>query len=154
MIIKQLKGTDVDKAFVLALKVFKKNVNYNHFGLEKFKYNVIYNERYRKSCKKGINILFGCFYETKLIGVIGISKNGFYITLLFVKDEYQRKKIGTSLFNYAIGFIKDTYETKEIIINATQNALPFYESLGCEVTGEKEEKDGVIITPMKCIIKE
>lgn len=33
MIIKQLKGTDVDKAFVLALKVFKKNVNYNHFGL-------------------------------------------------------------------------------------------------------------------------
>ena len=70
-------------------KYLREVLIYIHFGLKKFKANVIYNERYYKRC------------------------------------------------NYIFNF-----------------ECSFYKALRCEIVGSKEEKDGVIITPMRYIIKE
>lgn len=153
MEIKQLSGINVDEAFSLAFRVFKKNIRTTHFGYERFKYNIVYNERYRKTCKKGICKLFGGFINDTLVGFAGIDKNADYITFLFVEDEYQRQGIGKSLFEYIINYVRSEYNKESIMINSTDNAVPFYIRVGAIPDGVREEHNGVMITPMKYIIK-
>ncbi len=86
------------------------------------------------------------YYEGILRGEMYICENdvqicGFShvipgeIVALFVKPNMARKGIGTLLANHGLSFARKTW-VGPIKLEATLNAVPFYESVGFKTTGQ------------------
>lgn len=82
----------------------------------------------------------------RLVGSIEISNNN-HIRLLFVDKRYQNKKIGTKLIKKSFEALK--VYTKFVTVQATPNAVNFYQKIGFIKTGRKTIKRGLIFIPMK-----
>lgn len=80
----------------------------------------------------------------RLIGIIGIHREKQHISLFFVQKQYHRQGIGNSLFNYMMEYYKFT----RISVNSSTYAVPFYQSLGFKVVGDKECNKGIVSVPM------
>ena len=97
--------------------------------------------------KKCINeiIFYGSFDNEALTGILGIKSNGKHISLFFIKPEYHRHGLGKKLFHYA----STLHPSIETTVNSSTYAIPFYQSLGFAVVGEKQNYHGLCSTPMR-----
>lgn len=63
----------------------------------------------------------------------------------FIKPEYHRHGLGKKLFHYA----STLHPSIETTVNSSTYAIPFYQSLGFAVVGEKQNYHGLCSTPMR-----
>lgn len=139
--IRPLTKEELPQALQLSLEVFivSGKDDFNEEGLEAFK-SFIYDRRQVEELT-----LYGTFDQEKLIGIIGLKNKGKHISLFFIRPEYHRKGIGKALFEYAVNACPST----EITVNSSTYAIPFYQSFGFAVIGEKQNYHGLCSTPMR-----
>lgn len=86
----------------------------------------------------------------QIVGVI-LIKQYWNLCSLFVTPEHQRQGIGKALVLKAIAQCRDHSNEQAIYLNAAQNAIPFYESLGfIPRTSNKPQPPG--IKPMRFLL--
>ena len=152
--IRKINSAELNEALNLALEVFMQfeAPDYKPQGVETFKRDVIENESFIESCKKGICPIYAAFDGNKIIGIIG-KRNSSHINLVFTKREYHRQGVATSIFNYLLNDLKANYpEIKEITLNSSPYGKEFYLHLGFVPLSEEQEIDGIRFTPMKYVI--
>ena len=88
--------------------------------------------------------LFGYFAGESLLAV-GAIKQKKHILMLYVLPNSQKMGIGKKL----LAFLESKCDAKELTLNSSDVALPFYQNFGYVVCGERNEKDGLISTPMR-----
>lgn len=88
--------------------------------------------------------LFGYFEEKSLLAV-GAIKEKKHILMLYVLPNSQKMGIGKKLLAY----LESKCDAKELTLNSSDVAIPFYQRFGYLICGERNEKDGLISTPMR-----
>lgn len=136
--LKKLATTEYNNAANLSFQVCMECNDFTQEGFETFKSFV-----YDISLMAELDI-YGAFDNDRLIGIIGINREKQHISLFFVHRQYHRKGIGSSLFNYMMEDCKFT----RISVNSSTYAVPFYQSLGFKVIGDKECNRGILSIPM------
>jgi GNAT superfamily N-acetyltransferase len=87
--------------------------------------------------------------ERRAVGIINV-RDFCHISLFFVKDTFQGRGIGRSLFERALAMCRAREpELKMIDVNASQFAVPFYEKLGFKRVGPPMVKRGIRFVEMK-----
>ncbi|ALA72741.1 hypothetical protein IY41_04045 [Phocaeicola dorei] len=139
--IRLLTKDELPKAIELSWQVFTitSKEDFNDEGLEFFK-SFIYNEKYIDEIT-----FYGSFNNKVLTGILGIKNNGKHISLFFIKPEYHRQGLGKTLFHYVFAL----HPSIETTVNSSTYAIPFYQSLGFAVVGEKQNYHGLCSTPMR-----
>jgi len=149
--IKEVTKTDLKKALELVNEVFSEFVaaDYSELGKTTFEnYLKIKYEEHLSDFDSGHKKMWAYYLDDQIIGVISIRDTS-HISLMFVDKRHHRKGIAKQLFQVVIGEIqKNTGETR-ITVNSSPYAIQVYEHLGFIKTGEQQEKDGIIFTPME-----
>ncbi len=128
---------------------------YPEEGIENFKRDMIYNEEFIQNCKNEICPLYIAFDGDNMVGVGAMRKNRTHISLLFVKQEYQRNGIASELVRALINDSKaHIEELSEITVNASPYGLPFYYKIGFKPLDDEQLTNGIRYTPMKLRIVE
>ncbi len=138
--IRQLTEDEFPGALSLVWQVFSEYDSplYSQEGTEELKKS-LRDEKYLA----GI-VYYGAFNGKTLMGVIGIRGEEQHICFFFVKGDYHRKGIGTSLFKH----LRSIYSSGTITVNASPYGLPFYKALGFIPTHKEQTVNGIRFTPM------
>lgn len=91
--------------------------------------------------------MWACRECGEIIGVLAI-RDASHVSLMFVDKRHHRKGIARQLMGHALEEIERNEEITEMTVNSSPYAVKVYERLGFEKTGEQQEKDGIIFTPM------
>lgn len=153
--IRKINGSEVTEALALALEVFMQfeAPDYKPEGIETFKRDIVQNEDFISQCREGICPIYAAFDAGKMIGIIGMRSNRTHINLAFVRKEYHRQGVATSIFRYLLAdLIKNDPALKEITLNSSPYGKPFYLHIGFEPLSDEQETDGIRFTPMKYTI--
>lgn len=153
--IRKISGSEVTEALALALEVFMQfeAPDYKPEGVETFKRDIVQNDDFISQCQQGICPIYAAFDKGKIIGIIGMRSSRTHINLAFVRKEYHRQGVATSIFRYLLAdLIKDDPELKEITLNSSPYGKPFYLHIGFEPLGGEREEDGIRYTPMRYTI--
>ena len=156
MNIRRVELTEYDKVFSLISRVFTDCVRYDYSeagAIYFLKHFVAPDSEYRQKVEAGQETVFGAYDDDRLIGVITVSEHG-NISCAFVEKTYQRQGVGRMLFSQAKEVIENTHTPPhEIKLNASPYAVPFYEALGFQKTGEQAKYHGMVYTPMAQEVK-
>lgn len=138
---RKLTPDEIPAALSLAWEVFSEFETpvYPPEGTEKFK-SCLKNEQYLAGLA-----YYGAFDGTKLIGQLGIRTRKMHICFFFVKGDYHRRGIGTSLF----ALLRRDYPDRAFTLNSSPYGLPFYKALGFIPTDSLQTVNGIDFTPMK-----
>lgn len=141
MVIREIEKSELQRAFSLVLEVFMEYEapDYDEQGAETFKRTGIEDEEYVESLQ-----MYGAFRNDELIGVIATRCAGSHIALFFVKGEYHRKGIGSSLFRK----ILENSSADVITVNSSPYAIEVYRKLGFEESAKEQTVGGVRFIPM------
>lgn len=139
--VRKIEKNEYGEAIRLSLEVFEQcgKADFDEEGLEIFKH-FIYDEGLMSEL-----VLYGAFEEEGLVGVIGTKNEGKHISLFFIRPDYHRKGIGKALFHYAV----HDRPSVEMTVSSSTYAVPFYQSLGFVVIGEKQTYKGLSSVPMR-----
>lgn len=80
---------------------------------------------------------------------MGSIRNGNFLSLLFVSEEYQHRAIGSCILDELMAYLKTETEYRLMTVKAAPPAVPFYQKKGFYVTGETENYNGVYVVPME-----
>ena len=152
--IRKITSEEVSNALTLAFDVFMQfeAPDYKPQGVETFRKDIIENAEFRDKCRNGICPIYAAFDDGKMVGIIGM-RNESHINLVFVKSEYHRKGIATSIFEYLLLEVKkNSPQVKEITLNSSPYGKNFYLHLGFVSLSEEQEIDGIRFTPMKYVL--
>lgn len=152
--VKKINSDEVSEALALALEVFMQfeASDYAPEGVDTFKH-VVENEEFINKCKQGICPMYAAFDGDKMIGMIGMRASKTHINFLFVKKEYHRQGVATSLFNFLLeDVLKENPTLKEITVNSSPYGKGFYLHVGFIPLSEEQESDGIRFTPMKYVV--
>ena len=92
---------------------------------------------------KGTTHFWGRFENGELIGVLALRKNR--IVLLFVREDSQRRGIGTELVRFAAGICQGELLT----VDSSPSSVEFYKKLGFVPSGPLSGKGNIISMPMQ-----
>lgn len=93
-------------------------------------------------------VFFGAFKDSKLIGVIGVTKDYKQIKMFYVDSVYQHRGIGTKLFEILKERAKDQ-NISEITVNAVPYSYGFFHRLGfIDDLFEEKSEENVVYMPM------
>ena len=87
---------------------------------------------------------FGAYVDNNLIGVIS-TRDKCHISLLFIKEEFQKQGVGKELINYVMKFNNVNFMT----VNSSIYAKSFYEHLGFVCLKDEQNVNGLRFYPMK-----
>ncbi|MDE7290171.1 MAG: GNAT family N-acetyltransferase [Oscillospiraceae bacterium] len=118
-------------------------------GIESF-IGFLWGKNVKKMLAKGEFIIWGCYSESKLVGMIAL-RNACHISLAFVKGDFHRQGIGRMLYAEARNYAS-AKNVKKITVNASDYGIPFYRAMGFKETDMQLEADGIIYTPMEADI--
>ena len=140
IIIRRLHREETGAALRLAWKVFCafESSDYAPEGTAEFK-KTLQNEAYLA----GIGY-YGAFDHGTLIGTLGIREENAHICFFFVDGAYQRRGVGTGLFER----MREDYPGRTITLNASPYGLPFYAALGFTATDKERTVNGIRFTPL------
>ena len=94
------------------------------------------------------------FCGTKIVGVI-LMPSPNLLGILFVLPGFLRNGIGKTLWESALNHVVNNFEHLESIeVNATPNALDFYQSLGFVAIASEPSRDGRCATRMAYRMRE
>lgn len=149
MLIRMLQEEELEQALQLAWDVFQEYEApvYKQEGVETF-HGYIQVDVVRQKVSSGKMILFGCFSEEELVGMLALRDQN-HISMFFVKTEYHRKKVGRQLFQSCLNYVSTNSEHHVITVNSSPYGVGFYHKLGFVDTGEEQERDGIRFTPME-----
>lgn len=140
MIIKKLENEEKIKAIDLAWEVF---LEYEiDEELIKFK-DELYKKIYSPEKINKLTI-YGTFINDELIGMIAIE-NMTYISLFYINGKYQRKGIGTKMFEY----IKTINPSNYFVLASSPYSVDFYHHLGFKDIGTENYYNGIKYVPMR-----
>ena len=139
--IRRIQPEEGKGALALVYRVFLEfeAPDYPPKGVETFRKSVIENEEYQQML-----VMYGAFYEHRLVGVIATRMKGTHIALFFVDADYQKKGIGKTLFDRVI----KNNSLGKITVNASPYAKEVYHHLGFVDTDTEQMSDGMRYTPM------
>ncbi len=146
----RLYKNQLGKALELVWHVFQvcDREDYEELGVRTFKY-FIRQENIEKMMDVEDMILFGAYEESALVGVIAM-RNGFHISLLFVRPEHQRKGVAKRLVRRAVAYcLEERDELRYITVNASPKGRAAYEAMGFYPLTPEQKKDGMRFTPMR-----
>lgn len=151
-LVRKVNYEDLEKAFLLIWDTFLEFVapDYSKEAVETFKINFIENEDFKECFKNGKQIMYGAYFEEKLVGVISISEKN-HVSCVFIGKNYHRNGIATMLFNQLISELKKR-QVKRITLNSSPYAIHFYHAIGFIDLGEQQEFQGILFTPMELIL--
>ena len=154
--IRKIRKEETSEALSLATEVFMEYEapDYGEKGTEAFLQSMVNNPEFIKSCEEGRSPVYAAFDDGKIIGIMGMRENSNHINMAYIKKEYHRRGVGTSLFNYLLNDITKADPTiTKLTLNSSPYGLPFYYHLGFTATMPEQEIDGIRFTPMEYIIK-
>ncbi len=154
--IRKITGNEVKEALALALEVFMQfeAPDYKPEGVETFKRDIVENDAFIESCKRGECPIYAAFDGNKIVGIMGMRASKTHINLVFTKKEYHHQGIATALFHYLIDDLqKDNPSLKEITLNSSPYGKGFYLHVGFIPLSEEQEINGIRFTPMKYVIR-
>lgn len=94
-------------------------------------------------------VFYGAFdVNGELAGVLGARDDLSHIIAFYVAKKFQKQGVGRSLFNR----FSDDNENAYVTVNASPYAVEIYHSLGFIEAGETVDDDGMIYTPMMCVL--
>jgi ribosomal protein S18 acetylase RimI-like enzyme len=93
-------------------------------------------------------MLWGCFHNDKIIGVIA-AKPPSHISLLFVDKQYHRQGIARTLYQKLIEHYSKDESCLEISVHSSLYAVDVYKKLGFTATDTEQQKNGLRFVPMK-----
>ncbi|SFA81697.1 GNAT family N-acetyltransferase [Clostridium frigidicarnis] len=143
----KLQQSHIKEAIDLVWIVFQEfgSIDYSTEGIKKFKESIDYDSIIT-ICNRGSLTFWGYYDNNELVGIIAM-KHINQICMLFVKKEYQRKHIETSLFEIALKNCKDNH-FKVITVKSPPYLIEVYHRLGFKEIGTEQVIDGIPFTPM------
>lgn len=150
--IRKIQRSEYKKAMDIAWKTFLEFEGevYTREGVKSF-YDFISDPLLERMFLLGEYLIFGAFWDDKMVGIAGI-RNKNHLSLLFVDKEYHNMGVGSALVFSAFRYSMENYKEKQFTVNASPYALGFYHRLGFQDTSQQVVRDGVIYTPMCCRI--
>lgn len=149
--IREVDSTDLAEAIALVNRVFSEFVapEYGQQGRETFEnYLKVKDQELARDMESGHKKMWACYRDGQIVGVISIREPA-HISLLFVHKQHQHQGIAKQLFQVAL---EDTLQrrpdTDKITVNSSPYAVDAYAHLGFIQTGDQQEADGIIFTPM------
>ena len=121
---------------------------YSNEGIQEFKNYIEFKDIKEKVIKSEL-LMWGCFDNNKIIGVIATSKKPCHINMLFVDREYHKQGIASRLFNKALEHYKANTEYSEMTVNSSPYAQDFYRKIGFKDTDKEKTINGIRFIPMK-----
>lgn len=95
--------------------------------------------------------LFVAVENSKIVGMITL-RNVTHISLLFVDESYHKQGVGRRLVEYVTHYLLTELGEHATTVNSSPYGIGFYHKLGfCDI-GPRQEKDGIIFTPMELIL--
>ena len=95
--------------------------------------------------------VFCAYHDHKVVGVLAMRGNS-HISLLFVKQEFQRLGIATGLLERCMAYCRKKGST-ELTVNAISTGIPFYIRNGFKALAEERVEQGLRYTPMILCLK-
>ncbi len=152
-----------DEEFVvatnLAWKVFQRfeAAEYPEEGVRNF-YSFLTDDILYKMFRIGEYRMFGCFEEKEAGGagtMVGMSslRDGNHISLLFVEERCHRQGIASALLKEMKRYLAEEAGEKTVTVNSSPYAVGFYHKRGFRDTAPQTLQNGILFTPMECIIK-
>ena len=92
----------------------------------------------------GKNVLYGVF-EKKTMVAVGLLQEKRKIVMLYVHPDSWRQGYGSHLLE----FMECACDSDEIVLNASDFAVDFYEKHGYEKTAPRKNENELYVTPMK-----
>lgn len=154
--IRKITSDEVGTALALALEVFMEfeAPEYSPEGTETFKRDIIENEDFIASCKRGDAPIYAAFDGDLMIGIIGMRPTKTHINLVFTRKEYHRRGVATAIFNFLLKDLTDEDPSlSEITLNSSPYGKPFYLHIGFVPLSEEQEVNGIKFTPMKYTVR-
>lgn len=121
--------------------------DYSEEGIQEFK-QFIERKKLSKNLADGQLIMWGCFQEGSLIGVIAVRPPN-HIALLFVDKNYHRQGIASLLCQTVLKQIIRATKSPDITVNSSPYAEKFYKSFGFTKTDNLQIVNGIQFIPMK-----
>lgn len=100
------------------------------------KYYSIFSDNYKEYIIKNGGYIYSTYQDDEIIGILYINKYN-YIDSLFIKEEYQNKKVGSNLLRIVL----EEYNNKDITLTCNNNTLNFYKRLGFIENDEFKEQN-------------
>ncbi len=89
--------------------------------------------------------------EDKIEGVLEIRPPN-HIMMLYVKSDLQGNGLGRKLVYYALNYCL-SYNEMQVTLNASREAIKFYQKIGFNKTAQEMIKNGVRYTSMRFLFK-
>ncbi|MCI5883804.1 MAG: GNAT family N-acetyltransferase [Eubacterium sp.] len=140
----------LEKALKLIQDIFEEcdREDYEEPGIQSF-YHFIQKENMDEKCKSGEMVFFGAYDQSDLVGVIAM-RDGFHVSLLFVRKDYQRQGIATRLVRRGIAYcLEQNPALKAITVSASPKGRDAYEAMGFQALTPEQKKQGMRFTPMR-----
>ena len=140
IIIRRMEESEREAALQLAWEVFSEFESpvYPEEGTASF-WKALHDESYLAGLK-----YYGAFAGDILAGITAIREETQHICFFFVDGKYQRRGIGTKLFEC----VREDFPDRNITLNAAPAGLAFYRHLGFAETDSEQTIDGITFTPM------
>ena len=152
--IRKANPEDVLSALELARKIFTEfePPYYSEEAIRKFIGGCVENEQYINNYISQKHLMFIAVDEdetadhNKIVGVISERGEG-RISMLFVDGAYQRQGIATALMDTVIAVLAKK-GVRCVTLEASPAGMPFYLKYGFTASGEEQNIDGFVFTPM------
>lgn len=141
-----------DDAMALAWKTFLRFEAdvYSPEGVRNFE-DFITDTMLHRMFVMGAYQMFVALDAGKIIGMITL-RNRTHISLLFVDEQYHRKGVGRALMQYLENYLLTEIGADRVTVNSSPYGEGFYHRLGFRDLRPREEKNGIIYTPMEFVL--
>jgi len=153
-LIKEIDGKDLEQALDLVNNVFREFVAVDYSEQGKITFENYLKNKYEEVASdliSGHKKVWAYFQDNTILGVIA-TRDISHISLMFVDKQYHKKGIAKQMFHFVVDELKKNGDITQITVNSSHYAEGVYEHLGFVKTGERQEKDGIIFTPMMNVL--
>lgn len=148
MIIREAERTDWVPAIKMIWSVFMQHEGreYSQEGVETF-FEFLSSDRLHEMFLNGEYEMLLATKNDRIVGAITL-RDGNLLSLLFVRDEVQRRGVGRALIQALCGKLQETGR-RMLVVKAAPGAVGFYEKCGFTICGLLQETRGIQTIEMK-----
>lgn len=148
-VIRRIKEKEWGDAMQLVWRIFLEfnAEGYTSEGVYNF-YQFITDDVLYMMFKQGEYVIFGCFDDDIIRGVISV-RNKNHISLLFVDGDFHRQGIAERLVKELCNYVREEGGQFYVTVNSSPYAVEFYHKIGFKNIGKTQKSNGIIFTPMR-----
>lgn len=147
-VIREAERTDWTPAIKMIWSVFMQHEGqeYSQEGVETF-FEFLSSDTLHEMFLNGEYEMLLATENDRIVGAISL-RNGCLLSLLFVREEAQRRGVGRALIQALCGRLQETGR-RMLVVKAAPGAVGFYEKCGFTVCGPLQETRGIQTIEMK-----